>query len=97
MYRVAVINCFRRNDLNWRFWNFFTAETVRMGGTTFEICRLLLLQNSLQIGGKPDCIRNHSCVESGHVGIRVVVDPLLPPAAAPDWLTPGSTIATAAR
>ena len=49
VYRLAFIGCFDGNNSSWRL--------PSHGVTAVARC-LLLLQNSLQISGKPDCIRN---------------------------------------
>ena len=62
-----------------------TSSPILSGERVTAVARcLLLLQNSLQISGEPDRIRNHPCVEGGHVGIGVVVDALLTTAAVSD-------------
>lgn len=81
---VAVIDWFGRNNLSSRLSNSCSADTVRKSGAAAAARCLLLLQNSLQISRKPDCIRDHPGVEGRHVGIGVVVGPLLTTAAVSD-------------
>src|SRR5688500_3247987 len=75
VYRLAFVGGFGSNDSSWRLPTSVVTAVARC---------LLLLQNSLQIGGKPDCIRNQPGVEGRHVGISVVVGSLLSTAAVSD-------------